>query len=90
MSLDHTLIELQNFHDSLSRFVEVLRTCRREQDAAEDRLRPLWDDTFQRQFAQRYGELDGPVRNFTEREAARFLAFLDDKIFRLRSYLDAR
>ena len=87
MSLDHTLVELQNFRDALEKFVEVLRACRAEQDAAEERLRPLWDDAFQREFASRYGELDGPVRAFLDRDAERFGVFVDDKIHRLRDYL---
>ena len=64
MSLDHTLVELQNFRDALEKFVEVLRACRDEQDRAEEQLRPLWDDAFQREFTARYRELDGPVREF--------------------------
>lgn len=87
MSLDHTLTELQSFRHSLSEFVDVLRACRTEQDAAEDRLRATWDDTFQRDFSKRYQELDGPVKRFTERDAERFLGFLDDKIHRMREYL---
>ena len=47
-----------------------------------------WDDAFQRECSQRCGELDGPVRAFTERDAERFGVFLDDKIHRLRGYLD--
>ena len=88
MSLDHTVVELQNFRDSLASFVEVLLACRAEQDAAEEALRPHWDDAFQREFAHRHGELDGPVRDFTERDAERFLTFLDAKIHHLREYLD--
>ena len=88
MSLDHTLVELQNFRDALEKFVEVLRACRDEQDRAEEQLRPLWDDAFQREFTARYRELDGPVREFIGRDAERFGLFLDDKIQQLGDYLD--
>ena len=88
MSMDELAQELERFGRALDEFVEVLKTSAQHRAEVEDRAAGLWDDAFRREFQRRYGEYAGPVAAFTEAGAARYQAFVDQKLRQVRRYLD--
>lgn len=87
MSLDALADQLRAFEHALGDFVDLLRTVRAEQDAAEQRVQGLWDDAFRVEFERVHRELAGPVERFTDVDAERYLEFLARKRHHVEEYL---
>lgn len=88
MSIDALAEELERFSRALDEFVDVLKTSAQHRAEVEDRAQGLWDDAFRREFQRRHGEYAGPVAAFTGSGAARYQAFIEQKLRQVRRYLD--
>lgn len=88
MSLDALALELERFQQALDDFVEVLKTTEQGRLDVLDRAAGLWDDAFRREFEQRHEEFAGPVARFTETDAERYQAFIEQKLHQVRRYLE--
>ena len=86
--MDDTYRELRRFARALEDFTDALRTSDERLAELEDKLRGVWDDSFQREFSAQYDEVAAPIRKFLITDAVRYSSFLPRKTAAVKAYLD--
>jgi hypothetical protein len=87
MSMDDQLAQMERFRQDLSAFNERLAGAARDLTAAHERLSPLWQDSFRREYDMLYTPFSERLDHYHSQEAPAFERFLDQKIAALRRYL---
>ncbi len=87
MSMDDQLGQMQRFRHDLRGFNDRLTAAGRELAAAHERLAPLWQDSFRRDYDALYRGLAERLDRYRANEAPAFERFLDEKTAALNRYL---
>src|SRR5262249_54560419 len=87
MSMDDQLAQMERFRYDLQAFNERLAAAARDLVAAHERLSPLWQDSFRREYDALYTPFAERLEHYRSQEAPAFERFLDQKIAALRHYL---
>jgi hypothetical protein len=90
MSMDDQLAQMERFRHELRAFNERLDAAARELGAAHERLSPLWQDSFRRDYDAQYTPFAERLDRYRAQEAPayeQFEQFLDQKMAALRRYL---
>jgi hypothetical protein len=85
--MDEQLAQMERFQGDLRTFNERLSAAARELLAAHERLSPLWDDSFRREYDALYLPFAERLDRYRAREAPAFEQFLAEKSAALRRYL---
>jgi hypothetical protein len=87
MSMDDQLAQMERFQRDLRTFNERLNAVARELVAAHERLSPLWDDSFRREYDALYQPFAERLERYRAHEAPAFEHFLREKSAALQRYL---
>jgi len=87
MSMDDQLAQMERFLHDLRGFNDQLASAARELAAAHDRVSPLWQDSFRREYDALYAPFAERLERYHTQEAPAFEAFLHEKIAALHRYL---
>jgi hypothetical protein len=87
MSMDDQLAQMERFRHDLRAFNERLAAAAHELSTAHDRLSPLWQDSFRRDYDALHTPFAERLDRYRTQEAPAFENFLDQKTAALRRYL---
>lgn len=87
MSMDDQLAQMERFRHDLRAFHERLTAAARELTDAHERLAPLWQDSFRRDYDALYTPFAERLERYQNQEAPAFERFLDQKAASLHRYL---
>jgi hypothetical protein len=87
MSMDDQLAQMERFRHELRAFNERLNAAARDLAAAHERLAPLWQDSFRRDYDAVYSPFAERLEHYHVHEAPAFEQFLDEKAAALKRYL---
>jgi len=87
MSMDDQLAQMERFRHDLRIFNERLATAAHELAVAHERLAPLWQDSFRRDYDALHTPFSERLDRYRTQEAPAYEQFLDQKTAALRRYL---
>ena len=86
--MDELREQLRIFLPELEAFTQHLRQVNIALRDAESELKGIWDDSFQKRFQAEVAALTGPLDDFAENDAPRFVDFLDGKRIQVERYFN--
>lgn len=87
MSLDDTHRELRRFKSDLAQFNDTLAGAVKTLQREHSGLSGIWRDKFRREYDKRWATFDKHMQQYLRKDAAKYAAFIDEKIGQLGRYL---
>lgn len=87
MSLNDTEKSLILFQKALEEFSESVRVSITEIEASHERARPLWEDSMQREYQQKWAPLHGQIKDYNNTLGKKYQETIQVRLHFLRRYL---